>query len=86
MSDSTNLAELRERVASLGFAVVHIDALRTAQVYLECSDPDQDSLRACGIGLGEFGSALNSVADAIQSHDRAQLRAITKRAKRAPTT
>lgn len=63
-----------------------VDALRTAQVYLECREPECDGLSDHGIGLGEYGSAVNSVAGAIEAHDREIFRSVTKRRRAAPTT
>jgi hypothetical protein len=86
MRKPEDIADIRKRLAPLGFAVIHIDALRTAQVYLERREPECDSLSDHGIGLGEYGSALNTVAQAIEAHDREIFRSITTRKRRAPNT
>lgn len=82
MSKPENIANIRKRVAPLGFAVVHIDALRVALVYLDCRDAEAD----LGVGLGEYGSALHAVDEAIEAHDRALLPPAINRRRATPTT
>lgn len=82
MSKPEDIADTRKRLAPLGFAVVHIDALRIALVYLDCRDATGD----LGVGLGEYGSALHAVDEAIEAHDLALLPPAINRRRRAPNT